>query len=457
VGEKTPVPENCKTIGDDDCDGSLACTCAPTWEKVFGSQGDDDIGAVAVDGDGNVYIAARYNGTVTLPPNAVHTSQGKLDVLVAKIGPSGSILWSKSFGGSENDQPLAVAVTAAGQVVVGGLFEGNVNFGAGPVNAPGGAAFVLRLQADGTFSHMVMLNGTVSELLLDLAVDAAGNAYAVGQYEGTLSAGATSVNAIMGVEGYVVKVSPGATVDWVNNVTGAGEQRVAGAAVDASGNVYITGAFENTIDVGSGAHVSMGGHDALLAQLAPATGKANWTKAFGGLGLQAGIRVGVASTDVVIGGEFDGVITVESTKLMENGNGEDIFVARLPASGSGGPQWAKRFGSTEDDRLIDMAIELNANVLLSGSFQASIAFGGPGLSSKGGPDAYFAKLSATGAHQCSRSFGGTLAEAGKAVAAGLAGAAFFAGEFGGIVDFGFGGHAAPASGDLDAFLLRIDP
>lgn len=457
-GETTPVPESCKTLQDDDCDGLASCVCAPAWENVFGSKGNDDIGDIATDASGNVYIASRFHGDVGLGGGVVHKSKGKIDVLVAKLDPSGAVVWGKSFGGKENDRPFAIAVTAAGEVVVGGLFEDIVDFGAGNVNAQAdGAAFVVRLKADGSFANMAMLNGTLSELLSDLAVDAMGNAYVVGSYEGVLSAGNKKVSSLVGIEGYIVKVSPLAEVSWVKNVTGMGAQRVNGVAVEGDTKVYITGAFESSIDLGKGAHASKDGLDVLLAQLSAEDGAATWSQAFGGLGHQGGARVGVAGSDVVFGGNFDGEITIGPTKLTEAGAGEDLFVARLPASGMGSPAWVKRFGSLEDDRLQGLAIEAGANVLLSGSFQKTIEFGGPGLSSVGGADAFFAKLSAEGAHLCSRRFGGNHAQAGRAVAAGVAGAAFLAGEYAGNTNFGFGVHGTPDTSDLNAFLLKLAP
>jgi hypothetical protein len=457
VGEKTPVPEDCGTLGDDDCDGSTACSCAPAWENVFGSPGNDDIGDIATDGAGNVFIASRFNGKVMLSQNAAHTAVGKLDVLVAKIAPDGTVVWSKSFGGNDNDRPFAIAVTGTGEVVVAGLFEGVVNFGGGNVNSGGGAVFVMRLHADGSFLNMVMLDGATSEFPLDLAVDATGNAYVVGLYAGTLTASGKALSAVAGTEGFVAKVSPAAAVSWMVGVTGTGEQRASGVTVDGLGNVYITGAFDNAISMGATVHMAQGASDAYLAQLAPDTGMVKWSKAFGGPLVQAGVRVAVAATDVVVGGVFDGSITVGATTLTENGNGDDLFVARLPASGLGVPVWVKKFGSVEDDRLQGMAIELDSNVLLSGSFQGSIGFDGPGLTTKGGQDVFFARLSPVGGHVCSRSFGGVGAQVGRAVAAGAAGAAFLAGEFGGNVNFGFGAHDTPNAGDLDAFLLKLNP
>ena len=461
LGETTPKAENCGTLADEDCDGAMSCLCSPTWENVFGAAGNDNIGDIATDGAGNVYIAARFNGQVALAKGGAHTSNGKVDVLVAKIASDGMVLWSKSFGGGENDRPFAIAVTATGDVVVGGLFEGIVSFGGSNVNAgPAGAAFLLRLNGDGSFANVALLDGNMSEYLLDVAVDAAGNAYAVGLFSGTFSAGGKSLTPVAGAgtEGFVAKVTPAAVVSWLSGVMGPGEQRVNGVAVDGSGNVYIAGAFENTIEIGAGVLVSQGDRDALLAQLAGDTGIAKWSKGFGPAGPQEAVRVEIAVTDVVVGGNFDGSITVGATTLSENGNGNDIFVARLLASGVTPPVWMKKFGSTADDRLEGMAIELNTNVLLSGSYSGPIAFGGPSLPTKGGPDAFFARLSAAlGGHVCSRGFGGSGAQVGRAVAAGVGGAAFLAGEFGGTVDFGFGAHSTPNVSDLDAFLLKLNP
>lgn len=457
-GEVTPIVEDCSTLGDEDCDGSIECACDAAWETVFGAAGNDEITDVATDSAGNVIFVARFNGMVTVAPGVMYTSKGAVDVLVGKLDAAGKHVWSKQIGGSGADRPFAVAVTGVGEVIVGGLFEAAVDFGGGQVMADGGsAAFVLRLNSAGNFTNVAVLSGTGSESLSDIALDSVGNAYAVGWYEGVLTAGVHTANGL-GPDGYVTMITPSATFQWLKNVSGSGLQRVNGVAVDGSNNVYITGLYENTIELGSGPLISQGGFDALVAQLAPESGKANWSKSFGGPGSQVGVRVGVAGSDVVVGGEFDGVIGVGSTILTELSAGDDLFLTKLAASGMGTPGWVRQFGSTEDDRLGDMAIETGSNVLLAGTFQKSISFAGPALVSSGGEDAFFARLSVAGGdHLCSRSFGGSAGQGGKAVAAGAAGAAYLGGDFAGSVKFVMQGHDSPGANDFDAFLLQINP
>src|SRR3990170_6282915 len=70
--------------------------------------------------------------------------------------------------------------------------------------------------------------------------------------------------------------------------------------------------------------------------------------------------------------------------------------------------WSKRFGSTIDDYGYAVAVDGNGDVLLTGSFQGTVNFGGGNLTSAGLEDIFVAKYSgADGAHLWSKRFGST--------------------------------------------------
>ncbi len=71
------------------------------WSLVFGTPVSDAINDVCVDQlDGSIYVVGYTKNTTT----------GKSDVLVAKISPSGELVWVKAFGGPENENAYSVAV-----------------------------------------------------------------------------------------------------------------------------------------------------------------------------------------------------------------------------------------------------------------------------------------------------------------------------------------------------------
>ncbi len=73
---------------------------------------------VAVDSAGDAFVVGKYSGTVTVGAKS-YTAAGLYDVLVAKIGASGTVQWVQSAGSSADDLAVDVAVTTKGELVVG--------------------------------------------------------------------------------------------------------------------------------------------------------------------------------------------------------------------------------------------------------------------------------------------------------------------------------------------------
>jgi hypothetical protein len=128
-------------------DGFVAqysATNVAQWRLALGQTAqptNQEARAVALDSQNNVIVAGSFEGIVNL--GAGLSSAGGRDVLLAKLGPDGTHLWSKAFGGAGEDVAYAVAVGAADQVFVGGMASSNIDFGSGPLTCGcGGDAFI---------------------------------------------------------------------------------------------------------------------------------------------------------------------------------------------------------------------------------------------------------------------------------------------------------------------------
>jgi hypothetical protein len=93
----------------------------------------------STDAAGNILLAVTFNGTLTANGTKV-TTQGTSDTLVAKFDPQCHFQWMKDFGAvGAGIVVTSVASDAALDVIVGGTFNGNIDFGFGA--QPGGGTF----------------------------------------------------------------------------------------------------------------------------------------------------------------------------------------------------------------------------------------------------------------------------------------------------------------------------
>ena len=163
------------------------------WAKSFGGTNTDIGNAIAVDAAGNVYTTGYFHETVDFDPGigtSDLTSAGGMDGFVSKLDSSGNFVWGKSFGGTNTEFGRAVAVDAAGNVYTTGPFGETADFdpGAGTSNlTSAGVAdgFVSKLDSPGNFVWAKRLGGTNVQMPKAVAVDAAGNVYTAGDFQGT--------------------------------------------------------------------------------------------------------------------------------------------------------------------------------------------------------------------------------------------------------------------------------
>ncbi len=95
----------------------------------IGSSGPDAGRGVAVDAAGNVYTTGAFSGTLRLGGFTL-VSRGGQDLFVGKQDTSGNWLWVRSAGGASGDDAgRAVAVDAEGNVYVTGVFQGQAAVG----------------------------------------------------------------------------------------------------------------------------------------------------------------------------------------------------------------------------------------------------------------------------------------------------------------------------------------
>ena len=224
-------------------------------------------------------------------------------------------------------------------------------------------------------------------------------------------------------------------------------------AADGSGNYFLTGSFERTVDFGGGAMTSAGLKDVFVAEYA-ADGTQLWTKRFGGTANDIGRAVKTDEAgNVIVVGYFEGTINFGGGALTSAGQ-RDIFVAKLSGT-DGSHLWSKRFGNTTNDEGHSVAVDGSGNVFVTGLFRKQVDFGGGILSSAfDGADTFVAKYSSTGAHVWSKNFYSTSDDVGRAIAVDTAGNIALAGDFLSAVNFG-GAQFSSNMNSLDAYVVKL--
>jgi len=317
--------------------------------------------------------------------------------------------------------------------------------------------FVARYAADGTHLWSRRFGGNVASAIATesgtgIAVDAAGNVFVSGYFEATADFGGGPVTSAGQSDGFVAAYGAAGGYLWARRFGGAYGDSAGAVAVDGAGSVLVTGTFLGSVDFGGGT-LTAPVFDVFVAKYT-STGAHVWSHRFGGNLAAAGAAVAAdAAGNVVVSGTFSDSIDFGGGPLTTAG-GNDLFLARF--SPAGGYLWSRAVGSSSNyDGGTGLAVDGAGNVLLAGYFSRTVDFGGGAVTSLGSKDAFVAKYAPAGTPVWTRTWGGTGIDQALAVAADRNGNVVATGSFFMGVDFGAG--ALTSAGSADVFLVRLGP
>jgi FG-GAP-like repeat/Beta-propeller repeat/Calx-beta domain len=125
------------------------------WGREIAGNGNDRAKSIAVGSAGQVYVTGWFSNSTSFNVGGItqtFTSQGADDIFVAGLGPTGNFTWANQIGGSGGlDRGFSISVNNAGNILLAGEFQNEINFGAGSgipnlTTAPGSLAmFISRL------------------------------------------------------------------------------------------------------------------------------------------------------------------------------------------------------------------------------------------------------------------------------------------------------------------------
>jgi len=329
VGEVLPMQENCMTPEDENCLGAAMDPCGtPQWLKAFGDNMDQDGYAVATDTAGNVVVVGQFVGTIDFGGGPL-TGAGLDDIFLVKLSSTGTHIFSKAYGDAFNQNMRGVAIGPSNAIYFTGYFEGTVDFGGGPVVANGTSdAMLVKLSSAGSYQWSKAISAAGSQVGNAVAVDSAGNVLITGNGASAIDFGGGSLPGGGANDVFLAKYDPAGAHLWSKLAGDSSEQLGLGLTVDKQNNVIISGRNSGTLNLGGGPLVTAGLNDIFLAKFNP-TGAHLWSKRAGDALEQYGRGLATdAANNIFFTGRFQGTLDLGTGPVTSPG-GSDIFVAKL--------------------------------------------------------------------------------------------------------------------------------
>ena len=215
-----------------------------------GSVGEDYITGAALDSAGNLYMAGNADSPDFPKVNALYSSGQNAFAFLAKLSPTGSIVFSTIYPGMAGATAFALDGTGAyfaGSVVPQWFPKVDSIRNDNPVLLPpaGGPAGAVKLTLDGqTVLYSTMFGGSLGESPMAGAVDSLGHFYVAGM---TSDTDFPVVNAPQsasggGADGFIAELSPtGNSLLFGTYLGGKNQDDITGITLDSTGNIYVVG------------------------------------------------------------------------------------------------------------------------------------------------------------------------------------------------------------------------
>lgn len=218
---------------------------------------------------------------------------------------------------------------------------------------------------------------------MDIETDAAGNSYVTGYITGqtNFSASNSFANAPGNGDIFVAKYASNGLLQWVRKFGGSFSDRAYDLALDASGNVYITGQFFGTVNFDGNSITSVSGSkDIFLAKL-DNSGTAIWAIAEGGTGPENAYGITIdAGGNCILTGQYQGNSTIAGqnfVSMTDPGTGlpsYDLFISKYDPAGNA--LWVQTGVAKYDDRGLAVTTDASNNIYLSGQFSDTLLLAG---------------------------------------------------------------------------------
>lgn len=289
-----------------------------------GGTSNVQINEIEIDALGSIYLAGNFDGSsVDLDPGAGTTnfnSAGSNDIFLFKLDASGTYLWGNTFGDTDNDYVLSLAIDNNNKPILSGQFFGTIDIdpSVSSVNLISSGTndnFVAKFDSNGSLFWANRMGDTDHLAIWGTKTNSNDDVYLIGNFQGTQDFDGTSGIASLTANGtadiFITKLDMNGNHTWTKQFGSTNWNLGRGFDVDANDNLYFTGYFSGTIDFDAGtgiANLTAGaGSDIFICKYTSA-GDFAWAETILSSNYGSGTEICVTPAGkIVTSGYFDGV------------------------------------------------------------------------------------------------------------------------------------------------------
>ena len=393
------------------------------WVKNSTSTTDVYYSEVGTDGLGNIYIGGWFSGTTDFGSVSL-TSNGAKDYFLMKQNSAGQLIWVKKIGGTGNEELLyELKVDNAGNAYMAGAFSGTITVVTSSLSSYGGTdGFLIKIDSSGNHVWSKSLGSSSDDQATSVRLDFQGNVVVSGFFRTTGNFGGINLTTTGSADVFVAKFSSAGNTIWANKYGSTAYDQNYALTTDNAGYIYISGNVGATITFGNST-----ANGSYFAKLSSA-GTPLWARSISGIYTSYQMQNDTKG-DVILLGWFTNSINLMGKISLSSyaTNDQDFFVAKIDSSGN--PSWAYAANSPGAQYGLSLSLDSEGSIYMSGQTSDSLNYRGFKKRSIGGVDAFVLKTDSAGGFIESKVFGSALIDESHGVSASTGGAFYMVGTY----------------------------
>lgn len=229
----------------------------------------------AIDGNGNATVVGRFSGSLNSGAGMVTSQPGGYDTFLLRYDNTGKPISVKRMGGQADDYNYYVAVDFQGNVYIAGRTGGTKfdlsQFGQANLAIAGkGDIVLMKLLVDGQLEQAKLFGDLEEQAVTGLAVDAVGHVILGGNFLGAVDFGNGSLGTAMKTTMYLAKFDASLKQLWARPFYSSAAETSIRVGTDARAEILLTGNFYGALQIKANDPLPNAGNaDIFVAKLAP--------------------------------------------------------------------------------------------------------------------------------------------------------------------------------------------
>lgn len=241
----------------------------PSWTKIMGGAGFDEVNMLSTDAWGRVVVAGNFDQMMALDDKLIQGSGAK-SAFIARIEATSRTLWAKGLSGGDGQAHISDATTDLdGTVFITGKFSGECQFG--DINRVSNGQtdlFVLSIKSDGFCPWVLALGGKDVDEALSIRQTPDGKSLIVsGLFNTFLESGRKNLKADFDNQVMFARIDKRGNLDELRKEDFHSTFQCAGHFSDGKGNLWVCGSFTGKANFGKTGLVSAGEEDIFVASV----------------------------------------------------------------------------------------------------------------------------------------------------------------------------------------------